>query len=144
MVLSIIRPFYMAFAHLFKTTFTVKYPYEVLRPSERYRGRPMLNLERCVGCGVCVWICPNKALNMVKVGDLKLPQLDAGRCMFCGLCADFCPRIAMVMTQHYELAEYNRKSLIYSPERFSQPPKQFDGKLMSVKKIRKHFGVTHG
>jgi NADH-quinone oxidoreductase chain I len=142
-ILSVIRPFGIAFSHLFKYRFTVKYPYEAVKPSDRYRGRPLLDIEKCVGCGVCANICPNKAIVMVDVNGRKLPKFDAGRCMFCGFCADFCPRAALTMTGDYELAEYRRENLIYPPERLSKP-KIVERKFVTVKKLSKRLGVKHG
>jgi len=143
MVRSILKPYFMACAHIFKSCFTVKYPYEVVKPSERYRGRPLLSLEECIGCGVCAWICLNKAIEMVKVGEHKFPQFNLGRCCFCGLCADSCPKLALVMTDNYEISEYDKEGLIYSPERISQPPKPKRGKIVTVKKYSKYLGAAH-
>jgi len=144
LVLSILRPYFLAFWHIFKRTFTVKVPYEVPKPSERYRGRPMLHMDRCIGCGVCVYVCPNKALTLVTVDGKKYPQFNAGRCCFCSLCADHCPRAALTMTYEYELSSYTKDDLIYPPSRLSLPPKPLPGRVVTVKTYDVRRGVAHG
>jgi len=140
---SVTKPLWKTAEHLIKRTFTVFHPYEGLKPVEGARGRPKLDIERCVGCGVCAYICPNKAIKIVTVGERKLPAIDMGRCCFCRLCVDYCPRSALSMTKDHELAEYQRGDLKYSPARLTLPPKEPQRKLVSVKKVDKR-GVSHG
>lgn len=47
----------------------------------------------CTGCGTCVAICPNDAIEMaidLRKG-LYVPKLDKQKCNDCGLCFDACP-----------------------------------------------------
>jgi len=141
---SILKPLYLAFLHVFKRTFTIKHPYEALKPSERYRGRLLLDPNKCVSCGICTTICPTRALELIETSTRKLPQLDLARCCFCGFCAIHCPRTALKMTQSYELGEYKRDSLIYSPDKFSKAPAPIERRTLSVEKIDKLRGVSHG
>lgn len=48
---------------------------------------PVLAVENCTGCGLCIDICKEKALNL-KDGK---PVLDECRCMHCGDCVQICP-----------------------------------------------------
>lgn len=137
-----IKPLRTIAEHLTKRTFTVFHPYQALKPVERARGRLKLDMGRCVGCGVCAYICPNKAIEIVTVDERKLPAVDIGRCCFCGLCVDYCPRSALSMTHDQELAEYRLVDLKYSPSRLTLPPKEPRRKLVSIKKIDKR-GVSH-
>ena len=47
----------------------------------------------CTGCGTCVGICPEDALQMVISNSkgIYVPQLDEERCNECGLCFEVCP-----------------------------------------------------
>jgi len=142
MVFSVLRPVYLAFQHVLKRTFTMKYPYEVLQLPETYRGRPRLLIEKCISCGLCVWICPGKALRMVTVPEKKLPELDMGRCCLCGFCAYICPTIAIAMTKEYELSAFEKESFKFPPEKFSQLPVE-DQRRKVVIRIEDGRGLSH-
>ena len=36
------------------------------------QGRVVLDEDKCVACGMCIWRCPNKNVEMVKTGDENL------------------------------------------------------------------------
>jgi ferredoxin len=44
--------------------------------------------EECTGCGICIEVCPAKA---VKESDLMVLFIAADLCTDCGKCADSCP-----------------------------------------------------
>ncbi|MBU4547843.1 MAG: 4Fe-4S binding protein, partial [Euryarchaeota archaeon] len=61
--------------------------------------------SNCLGCGICVDICPTTALKLGSVlpiargilqGDLV--ALDSNKCCLCGLCASACPFDALKFT----------------------------------------------
>ena len=76
-----------------RTDFVVQYPEERVDYPDAFRGMPVL------------------------------VQLDNGqpRCMFCGLCEEACPEEAIVMSQEVEIADYDRRVLIYDKERLLVP-----------------------
>ncbi|MGP8337251.1 MAG: 4Fe-4S binding protein [Methanosarcinaceae archaeon] len=53
--------------------------------------------KRCNGCGICVGLCPTKALELgpmheIATGmDAPPVMMDLEKCTFCGMCANFCP-----------------------------------------------------
>lgn len=53
-----------------------------------------VNERTCVGCGLCVEVCPYDAVELVEkrvLGrDKSVSQVDAARCMSCGVCAASC------------------------------------------------------
>lgn len=144
MLMHILRPMLMAFQHVFKRTFTVKHPYTTVRLAGRYRGRLMLkDIKDCIGCGVCAWICPTKAISLVTVNGRRLPSFDLGRCCVCGLCVEKCPR-PLMFTQAYELSAYERNDFIYSPDRLATSPVEERRKYVSVKDMNRERLVLHG
>lgn len=54
----------------------------------------MFRPARCIGCGECVRICPEKAISAVSEGL----HTELARCIRCGSCADACPSGAREMT----------------------------------------------
>jgi len=62
-----------------------------------------LDRKRCVGCGLCVEICPQGALAMDE-GKAMIVDLDG--CMECGACANNCPSGAVAVTPGVGCASY--------------------------------------
>ena len=72
--------------------------------------------KRCNGCGICIEICPKKAIEpgpIIEIATgLDAPPVivDHTRCSFCGMCASFCPVKAFKMSVNdkniLELAEF--------------------------------------
>jgi 4Fe-4S ferredoxin len=68
-----------------------------------------LDFAKCVGCGICVSICPAEALELrpavVDDGELTdkpLVDFDPTRCTFCGECVVLCPTTAIKMEMNGE------------------------------------------
>ncbi len=47
-----------------------------------------LDEEKCVGCGVCLIVCPHAVLRRAN-GKIQIGKRDA--CMECGACSQNCP-----------------------------------------------------
>lgn len=54
-------------------------------------AHPVLERNRCTGCGLCVRICPGEAITLVK-GKAKL---EPEKCLGCGDCIAYCPEEAI-------------------------------------------------
>jgi len=141
--------FFEAVKHMFKRTFTLKHPYQRHEFPDGYRGRHLLHMDRCIGCGICAWICPEKSITMVSNAEEKtypqnpqkrFPQYWYARCCFCHFCTDYCPTGALDYTNDYDLAEYERELTVWSPERLSRAPEGYQGYRM---KFHGWAGVNH-
>ncbi|ABE51528.1 4Fe-4S binding protein [Methanococcoides burtonii] len=59
--------------------------------------------KRCVGCGICVRICPTRALELgpmkeIATGlDAPPVMMELDKCTFCSMCVNFCPVNALEM-----------------------------------------------
>ncbi|MDF1532727.1 MAG: 4Fe-4S binding protein [ANME-2 cluster archaeon] len=59
--------------------------------------------KRCNGCGICIEICPVKAIEagpLIEIAtgmDAPPVIIDQTKCTFCGMCASFCPVRAIRM-----------------------------------------------
>lgn len=50
--------------------------------------RPVITQpEKCVGCGICVKVCPGQAITLVS----GKPRIDFEKCIGCKICATRCP-----------------------------------------------------
>ena len=107
---SILNPF-KAVRFLFRKPKTLRYPFEPKEPAQRYRGFHLNDWDKCTGCGNCADICPNEAITMVEMPEIKSkpeegiknerPKIDYGRCCFCGLCVDICPPGSLRLSRDY-------------------------------------------
>jgi len=70
--------------------------------------------KRCIGCGLCVGLCPTKALELgpmqeISTGlDAPPVTLDLDKCTFCSMCASFCPVKAFKMTSEGDFPEHEK------------------------------------
>lgn len=151
--LWIVRPIILTLKLMVKTTvhrpITVLYPYEALWNPDNYRGRPGLDFNKCLGCGMCVRYCPCTAIILVETPDdagkpVHRPQINMGRCSFCGYCAEYCPVDAMTVTPVVELAEYTRADLIYGPRRLAYEHTTEGMKVKNEVTLLSDFRNGHG
>jgi len=63
----------------------------------------VLDMDKCVGCGMCTQVCPQGVLAM---SDGKARIVDRNGCMECGACAMNCPTEALGVTPGVGCASY--------------------------------------
>ena len=49
---------------------------------------PIINMDRCNGCGLCADYCPTDAVEMSEAHPSIVRPED---CSYCGLCEEICP-----------------------------------------------------
>ena len=72
------------------------------------RGRVAYETEKCIGCKMCVTVCPAHAIEFLP--DRKKIRLFRGNCIACGQCADVCPKKCLSVDGQFLQADGDRFS----------------------------------
>jgi ferredoxin len=78
-----------------------------------------LNMETCIGCGVCTLVCPHQVLQIIDK-KAHIEQID--HCMECGACANNCPVEAITVKPGVGCAAYIIQTWIKGKEAASCGP----------------------
>ena len=111
------------FQNLLSKPMTVKFPHESIPIPDGYRGEHAYEIEKCISCGLCAKICPNRAIEMIEATtrenkekyQKQYPKIDLGKCCFCGLCQDICPKDALKLTKNFFLSTFDKFTTIKEP-----------------------------
>ncbi|MBU3093721.1 DUF362 domain-containing protein [Clostridium sp. CM028] len=73
---------------------------------EMIAPNPTLIKEKCIGCGRCAEVCPEKpaAIEMVLKGDILNPKWNMHECIRCFCCQELCP-VGAIETKYSKLAK---------------------------------------
>lgn len=82
---------------------TSKYPLEKENPPSGLRGKPQIDDQKCIRCGLCERNCPGLAIRIGKPRTDEPSRIYLDKCIFCGLCEEVCPVEAVKITTIYEL-----------------------------------------
>jgi len=82
---------------------TLPYPANPAPPPEKFRGRPIFDANKCIGCAGCANNCPAREILVYDVcQEIRILKYLGRRCTYCGRCADVCPEKAITMSQEFE------------------------------------------
>lgn len=87
--------------------------------------------QQCIGCQICEKNCPIGAIDIEvsQNGKRKIDKYNVSidRCIFCGICVEYCPTKTLVHGMEYELANDDRKNLLYNkPKLFRQDEEELN------------------
>lgn len=72
----------------------------------KFRGKIALDKEGCIGCRLCISVCPTGAIEFIP--EEKKVKVFISRCCFCAQCVDICPVGVLSMTEEFLLANYDK------------------------------------
>ncbi len=58
---------------------------------------PVVDLNRCVGCGICAQHCPENTIQMEEIKGKRKAIIKYDFCKGCGVCAEVCPHKVIKM-----------------------------------------------
>ncbi len=84
---------------------TLPYPAQPRPVPSTFRGRPIFDPVKCIGCGGCANNCPAREILLCDpCQEIRILQYLGRRCTYCGRCADLCPEKAITMSKDFETA----------------------------------------
>ncbi len=120
----------MVLAQMFKKPFTNKFPAKYIPSSTtefikavgeekatlippietppNFRGKIQYDKEKCIGCKLCIKVCPSEAIEF-KEKEKKI-KIYLARCTFCSQCNDICPVNCLSMSNEFLLADTDKYS----------------------------------
>ena len=84
---------------------TLPHPAAAKPVPEKFRGRPIFDARKCIGCAGCANNCPAREILIYDVSqEIRVLEYLGRRCTYCGRCADVCPEKAITMSKDFETA----------------------------------------
>ena len=84
---------------------TLPYPAQPQAVPSRFRGRPIFDAAKCIGCAGCANNCPSREILVRDLcQEIRILKYLGRRCTYCGRCAEVCPEKAITMSSSFELA----------------------------------------
>lgn len=111
-----------AIVSLFSRPYTTKFPFKPHKPFERFRGKPVVNDDICVGCEACKSVCPTGAITIIddKERKIRIITRDYSICIFCGQCEANCitdPKAVKLSNEIFDLSVFDKNELIEKQEK---------------------------
>ena len=84
---------------------------------------PQIDPAKCIGCDLCVKLCPTQALRMIRgIAGVTAPD----RCTYCGICQEICPTQAISLTYEIVFSSGGSRGSQAEHGRTNRPPKTND------------------
>ncbi|MEM2027649.1 MAG: 4Fe-4S binding protein [Candidatus Bathyarchaeia archaeon] len=101
-----------ALRSLLRRPITVEYltkPGRMVPVPERFRGRLNYDRDACIGCLLCVRVCPS---GVITSTEERKVAFNISRCVLCGQCAEICPKGAIKLSSQFEIITYSKNDLV--------------------------------
>ncbi len=115
--MSRFRPFAYLLPQVWRTLLrradTVDYPFGPLELPECFRGRVVVDADKCRGCGLCVRDCPAFGLELERESKNKFRLIYyPDRCAYCSQCETSCHHGALHLIDEFVPATTDRSTLV--------------------------------
>jgi formate hydrogenlyase subunit 6/NADH:ubiquinone oxidoreductase subunit I len=138
-----IREVREALVSLFTPAYTSKFPGEPHIPFERFRGKPVVDDENCVGCETCANVCPSQAITFSddKEKGVRIIKRDYGKCIFCGQCEEHCitGKGVKLSDKIYDIAVFDRQKNV----EFQEKELLICSNCQAIITTREHLNFMH-
>jgi len=73
---------------------------------EKLRGKMTYNRETCIGCKLCIKVCPAHAIYFIE--SAKKIRIFVSQCIQCGQCTEICPKNCLALSGQFLNASHDR------------------------------------
>ncbi len=116
-----IRELKEAAISLFTPAYTTKFPYVEHVPFEKFRGKPVVDDQNCVGCETCANVCPSHAITFTddREKGIRTIRRDYSKCIFCGQCEEHCitGKGVKLSDKIFDLSQFDRSKNVEYQEK---------------------------
>jgi len=78
---------------------TRRYPAVPAKKTPLTRGHLIVEIEKCIYCGLCSMHCPADAIIVTKAE--RTWHIDRFKCIVCGGCTEYCPKDCLHLLPEY-------------------------------------------
>jgi ech hydrogenase subunit F len=114
--------------NLLKKPATRNYPFVVREPFPNFRGELVMDIDKCIFCGMCARKCPSQCITVDK--EKGTWSCDLHACISCGYCRDHCPTKCLTMKDTHRKPLTERTAWVEQ----GTPPKPKKKKVPAEKK----------
>ena len=104
---------------LFKKPVTTQYPLKPAVLPEELRGRVLIDIQKCISCGMCMRKCPAGAIVVDR--GAKSWTINRFACVQCATCVDNCPVKCLRMEPQYAAPGTVKKAETFVKQAAAQP-----------------------
>ena len=74
---------------------------------DKLRGKMTYNRETCIGCNLCIKVCPAHAIESIPPPAKKI-RIFVSQCIQCGQCTEICPKNCLALSGEFLNASHDR------------------------------------
>ncbi len=75
----------------------------------KLRGKLTYNRDTCIGCNLCIKVCPAHAIEPIPAPVKKI-RVFISQCINCGQCTEVCPKNCLGLSEEFLIADADRYS----------------------------------